>query len=194
MSNRRAVVVLAAVVAFGFLTAVSAKWARGEGQERSAVILHFWRTSEDTGKTAEMVDLTIPLVDKQCPEGFVPTDDPGYCGRNVTVWVSLYYGGEKLNREKMQLRYRRSESGYVEPHVMMFPGLREIEVEPFYDASGLFHRIIGTLVLGFDPEKNVWQVRRREAGKTFFAETERGLPFLRMLECVIGEESRRASL
>lgn len=193
MSDRQTVVAVIAAIVFGFLTAVSARWARGEGQERSAVILHFWRTSGDTGKTVEMVDLIIPKASAECPEGFTPTDDPGYCGRNVTVWVSLYYGGEQLNREPMQLRYRQSESGYVEPHVMVFPGLREIEVEPFYDASGLFHRIIGTLVLGFDPEKSVWQVRRREAEETFFVETERGLPFLRMLECVTGE-NRHAAL
>lgn len=191
MNSRQAVVVLVAMVVFGLLTAVGARWARGEEQEKkSPIILHFWRTN---GDTAEMVDLTIPKVGEECPDGFTSTDDPDYCGRDITVWVSLYYGGEQLNREQMRLRYRRSKSGYIEPHVMVFPGLRELEVESFYDANGLHHRVVGRMSVQFDHETDTWRVQRRETEDKFFAETERGLPFIRMLECVTGE-NRHAAL
>ncbi|MEK7481386.1 MAG: hypothetical protein AAB633_01405 [Patescibacteria group bacterium] len=191
MSNKQAVVVAVAVVAFGLLTAFSARWARGEEPKKSPVILHFWRT---TGDAAEMVDLTIPRVSAQCPDGFTPTDNPGFCGRDVLVWVSVYDGGERLNREEMRLRYRQSESGYWEPYVRIFAGLREIEVEPFSDASGLRHRVVGTLWVRFNQKTNTWRVERRESEQTFFAETERGFPFIRLLECVTGEEPRTAAL
>lgn len=190
MSSKQAIVVTIAVVVFGLLTAVGTRWARGEESKRSPIILHFWRT---TGDTAEMVDLTIPLVGKQCPEGFTPTDDPGHCGRNVTVWVSVHDGSEQMNREELRLRYRQSESGYWEPYVMVFAGLREIEVEPFLDMNGLHHRVVGTLWVRFDHSTNTWRVLRRNPEDRFFAETERGLPFLRLLECVTAD-ARHAAL
>lgn len=189
MNNKWAVVVLAAVVAFGLLTAVSARWARGEEQRKWPIILHFWRTN---GDIAEMVDLTIPKVSAQCPEGFAPTDDPGYCGRNVIAWVSVHDGSEPMNREEMRLRYRRSASGYFEPYLMVFHGFHEIEMEPFYDASGLHHRVVGRLWMRFERQTNTWHVLRRETEDRFFAETERGLPFLRLLECVTADERHAA--
>lgn len=190
MSNKRAVVVLAAVVAFGLLTAVSAKWARGEEPTRkSPIILHFWRT---TGDTAEMVDLTIPRTGEACPEGFSFTGDPAYCGRDIFVQVSFYMNGERYGTERQLLQYERSQSGYWRTYVRAFPGLREIEVEPFRDSFGLMLSVTGTVRLRLD--KNEWRVIGRTNERSFFAETEPGFPFARHLECIAGDPSTRASL
>jgi len=162
---------------------------------KAPILLNFWKTS---GDQADMVDFTIPLVGERCPDGFSITEDPAWCGRTVFLHVAFYYGGEQMGGERMSLQYRRNPSGeYWQTFIMVFPGLREIEVEPFQDAMGLTHHVVGTVRrLNFDHGSGVWRVIARTPEATFFAETEGGLPSVPLnLECVTaGELQPRAAL
>lgn len=163
--------------------------AYAEQTSKTRILLHFWKTD---GEHAEMVNFTIPRTGEVCPDGFSHTEDPAYCGRDIFVKVSLYMNGDRYSPERQQLHYERSPSGYWRTYVDAFPGLREIEVEPFRDDLGMVLFVIGTIQLRLD--NNEWQVTKRIPERSFFAETEPGFPFVKHLECVAGIPETSASL
>jgi len=154
------------------------------GSSKTPVFLQFWTVE---GGRLEPLDLTIPRVKKTCPDGFSAISDTDHCGRDITLSVSLYVGGEDISRETAMLQYGLHNGQWV-TFIELFPGLRNISIEPFKDVMGLRHFVTGTIHVRTDDGFN-WYAAQRNTDHPFLVETIPGRPFIRHVECRINRET-----
>jgi len=149
------------------------------GTQRTSVYLNFWAAD---GSHLEAVNFVIPLTDKACPDGFSAIPDTKQCGRDVFLAVSLYIGGENLSRERVRLQYRKNGKNDWTTFIMVFSGLRNIEVEPFRDALGLRYQVIGTVYVNTNGG-GAWYIAKRRSQHPFLVEVVHGESSIKHIEC-----------
>ena len=162
--------------------------------QHTDVILHFWKARSTDQTTLEEVDLLIPRVVKNCPAGFIPAGKQ-YCGREITVEVTLYIGGEDYGAKELTMQYRQAPSGYFQTFVPVITTahLRNMTVLPFLDKMGVRHEVVGTLWLRTEDGES-FEVVRRRAEHPFLIETRDHLPFARHVECQSAASTTHAAL